>query len=327
MKSSTQHPLIPGSFAERLHMALHRMQAGRWTEEDERIVEHANNGGRGWQRGSNPEALAKYAAILDGEIDAAGYVVAARVKVRINPDLPKWFFIYEHDFETDGAAYAWVRKKLGLIDAVRTDPAVRTAQAKYFWDDSRPAGGTLVEAYLRSRSISGPVPPILRFHPRLLHSPTRTYHPAMVALVTDAEDQPLAIHRTYLKRDGSGKAEVDPNKMSLGPIAGGAVRLAHFMPERRVMVGEGIETCLSAMSNGGQAWSAISAPNLKKTLVLPSMVSAVMILADNDPAGEAAVLSAAKRWRREGRAVVIARPPLPFNDFNDLLTGHAEATT
>ena len=68
----------------------------------------------------------------------------------------------------------------------------------------------------------------------------------MVALVTrGVDDVPLAIHRTFLARDGVGKAPVDPQKMMLGPCRGGAVRLA---PAGDVlMVGEGIETCLAAM--------------------------------------------------------------------------------
>jgi hypothetical protein len=47
-----------------------------------------------------------------------------------------------------------------------------------------------------------------------------------VALVTrGADDAPIAIHRTYLARNGVGKEPVDPSKMMLGPCRGGAVRL------------------------------------------------------------------------------------------------------
>ena len=62
----------------------------------------------------------------------------------------------------------------------------------------------------------------------------------MVALVCAGSDnRPQAIHRTYLARDGAGKAPVDPQKMMLGPCRGGAVRLAD--PTDTLMVGEGIE--------------------------------------------------------------------------------------
>jgi putative DNA primase/helicase len=49
----------------------------------------------------------------------------------------------------------------------------------------------------------------------------------MVALVTSGADgRSLAIHRTFLAREGGGKAPVEPQKMMLGPCCGGAVRLA-----------------------------------------------------------------------------------------------------
>lgn len=86
------------------------------------------------------------------------------------------------------------------------------------------------------------------------------------------------------------------------------------------MVGEGIETCLAAMqATGLPAWSALSTSGLR-TLELPVEVSEVIVLADGDQPGDAAALDAARRWKREGRTVRIARPPDGM-DFNDLLLG------
>ena len=143
----------------------------------------------------------------------------------------------------------------------------------------------------------------------------------MVALVTrGADDTPLAIHRTFLARDGAGKAPVDPQKMMLGPCRGGAVRLAE--PGDVLMVGEGIETCLAAMqATGHPAWAALSTSGLR-TLDLPDDVRDVIVLADGDDAGEAAARDCAWRWKREGRRVRIARPPQGM-DFNDMLLGRA----
>ena len=74
----------------------------------------------------------------------------------------------------------------------------------------------------------GYAPPLtLRFHPAVPHSPSALWWPAMVALVTHGTDNtPLAIHRTYSARDGSGRAAVEQDKMMLGPTSGGAVRLS-----------------------------------------------------------------------------------------------------
>jgi putative DNA primase/helicase len=161
---------------------------------------------------------------------------------------------------------------------------------------------------------------MLRFHSGLKHRSGGGW-PAMVALVTRGSDgTPLAIHRTFLARDGGAKAPVDPQKMMLGPCRGGAVRLGD--PTDLLMVGEGIETCLSAMqASGHPAWAALSAPGMR-SLDLPKDVHNVIVLADGDDAGEAAARDSAWRWRREGLRVRIARPPQGM-DFNDMLRGNA----
>ena len=139
----------------------------------------------------------------------------------------------------------------------------------------------------------------------------------MIALVTGGVDaKPRAIHRTFLAPDGSGKAPVKPAKMMLGPCRGGAVRLGN--PKTVLMVGEGIETCLSAMqATNYPAWAALSVAGLK-ALHLPAEVREVIVLADGDKAGEAAALECAQRWSGEGRRARIARAPLG-QDFNDVL--------
>jgi hypothetical protein len=142
----------------------------------------------------------------------------------------------------------------------------------------------------------------------------------MIGLVTrGTDDTPLAIHRTFLEKNGVSKAPVKPQKMMLGPCRGGAIKLG--LPLNKLMVGEGIETCLAAMqATGDPAWSALSTSGLR-TLDLPSEVTEVVILADGDDAGEAAACQCAERWKREGRIVRIARAPRGF-DFNDLLMNH-----
>jgi putative DNA primase/helicase len=107
----------------------------------------------------------------------------------------------------------------------------------------------------------------LRFHPGLKHASGGVW-PAMVALVVHGETgEALAVHHTFLARDGHGKAPVDPPKMMLGPCRGGVVRLGG--PGDVLMVGEGIETCLAAMQTTGKpAWAALSTSGLR-SLDLP----------------------------------------------------------
>jgi putative DNA primase/helicase len=198
--------------------------------------------------------------------------------------------------------------------------AERIETALAIWQSGTAAGGTLVETYLASRGLHLPLAATLRLHAGLKH-PSGGIWPAMVALVTrGSDDTPLAIHRTFLARDGDGKAPVDPQKMMLGPCRGGAVRLA--ASGAVLMVGEGIETCLAAMqATGRPAWAALSTSGLR-TLDLPDGIREVIVLADGDQAGEAAARDCAWRWKREGRRVRIARPPQGL-DFNDMLVGCA----
>lgn len=196
----------------------------------------------------------------------------------------------------------------------------REAAAQAIWRAARPAKATLVETYLRSRGIGMAPPDQLRFAPRLKH-PSGESWPTMVALVTSGDEgRPLGIHRTFLARDGSGKAPVAPQKMMLGACRGGAVRLGQAGPV--LLVGEGIETCLSAMQAAGiPAWAALSTAGLR-TLVLPVIVRELIVLADGDEAGERAARDCAYLWKREGRSARIARAP-PGMDFNDMLNARA----
>ena len=204
------------------------------------------------------------------------------------------------------------------------DTLKRSAAALAIWQASDAAEGTPVATYLHSRGLDVPTSPALRFHAGLKH-PSDGVWPAMVALVTHgATGLPIAVHRTFLARDGNGKAPVDPAKMMLGPCRGGVVRLCE--PGDLLMVGEGIETCLAAMKASGKpAWAALSTSGLR-SLDLPRDVGDVIVLADGDEPGEAAAQDCARRRQREGRRVRIARPPRGM-DFNDLLKARNPSLT
>jgi putative DNA primase/helicase len=144
----------------------------------------------------------------------------------------------------------------------------------------------------------------------------------MVAPVTDIDDTQIGIHATYLRRDGTGKANFghrDLQRETRGVIRGGAIRLAPHDSKHELIVGEGIESTLSAMEIFDlPGWSAVSAGGLK-TLELPPTVRRIVIAADNDMAGQQTALTAYQRWTAEGRSVRIKTPPVIGTDFNDLL--------
>jgi hypothetical protein len=167
------------------------------------------------------------------------------------------------------------------------------------------------------------LPPTLRFHPEAWHGPTAKRHPALVALVDGGDG--FAVHRTYLRTDGSGKAALAPDKMMLGAVAGGAVRLTDG--PGRLVVAEGIETALSLacglLSGPARIWAALSTSGMQ-SLRLPDIPGRLCIAPDGDKAGQGAALTLADRASREAWAVSILSPPTG-GDFNDVLCG--EVTT
>jgi hypothetical protein len=203
------------------------------------------------------------------------------------------------------------------------DPIVKLAdrirEAQSLYHRGLDAQGTLVERYLRLRGITVPIPAILRFVVCCPHRNGR-YLQAMVAPVVNVDGALIRIHKTFLEFDGkfdfpNPKDERECN----GATAGGAVRLADYDPDRALVVGEGIETTLSAMQIFGlPGWAALSDSGVAG-LDLPPEVRRVVIAIDNDDGGRNAALAADYRWRSQGRLVRLIMPPKEEDDFNDVL--------
>jgi len=192
-------------------------------------------------------------------------------------------------------------------------------QLDSLWQRSQPAPGTLVEAYLKKRRITGAIPDSLRYLSHHRHKPTGTSWPVMLAAIVDTEGRLCALHRTYLAFDGLAKAQALPQKMTLGAVGGLACHLA--APTGEIAVTEGIETGLSVqLATGIPTWAALSAGGMRH-LILPPLpqASLVTIAADADTIGIESAKLAALRWKSEGRHVQILVPSRPGTDFNDLL--------
>ena len=131
--------------------------------------------------------------------------------------------------------------------------------------------------------------------------------------------QPIGIHRTYLREDGTDKAPINPQKKMLRSIKGGGVWLG--VPSQYLIIAEGIETALTCqLMYGMSAVAALSSTNMQH-LILPSLPLArtIFIAQDNDDAGRKATEQLANRLYEEGRTVKILTPPPTYNDFNDIL--------
>ncbi|MEZ5723907.1 MAG: toprim domain-containing protein [Paracoccaceae bacterium] len=176
---------------------------------------------------------------------------------------------------------------------------------------------TIAETYLRGRGITCDLPETLRFHPECWHGATAKRLPAMIARVDGLPR--FAVHRTYLRPDGSGKAGVDPNKAMLGRTAGGAVRLCGG--DGPLVVAEGIETALSLASGlirrPANIWAALSAPGIG-ALQLPDRPHRLTIAPDGDTAGREAANRLAERAAALGWTVSLLPAP-DGRDWNDIL--------
>jgi hypothetical protein len=193
----------------------------------------------------------------------------------------------------------------------------RAAQARAIWENAGSVDGTIADVYLRRRGITCDLPNTLRFHGETWHGPTKRCYPALTARLDGSES--FAVHRTYLRVDGSSKAPIDPPKAMLGATKGGAVRLSGG--SEWLIVAEGIETALSLLcgllDSTATVWAALSASGLR-SLRLPPKPKRLTIAQDGDFAGRVAAQSLAFRARAEGWSVDFIDPGDGL-DFNDVL--------
>jgi hypothetical protein len=164
-------------------------------------------------------------------------------------------------------------------------------KAARLWANRRPLEGSIAERYLReARGYGGRLPPTLGFLPA-----REDWHPAMVAAFAMApEIEPTilgepsdvgSVHLTLLKADGSGKADVNPNKIIVGSPASRPIVMAPINDLLDLTISEGIEDALSASwALGMGAWAAGAAGFMPALAdVVPGYVERVTIFAHADP--------------------------------------------
>lgn len=170
--------------------------------------------------------------------------------------------------------------------------------------------GDLVHTYLESRRIAERIyPAALRFAPRMRDGDGGV-RPCMVALVgvhgdkgDNGQQRFTTMHRTFLRPDGSGKAEMESQrKMMPGEVPDGAcVMLSSWPGYGPIGIAEGIETAMSASALFDiPVWAALNATMMTKW-VPPEGADEVVIFADNDRSftGQWAAYTLARSLRKQ----------------------------
>ena len=193
-------------------------------------------------------------------------------------------------------------------------PALRdtAAAAAKLYALSRPVPGTLAETYLRGRGLTARLDwPALRFHPACYYradedAPLEVW-PALIGAVSDLSGKLTGLQRTWLARDGCGKAPLADPRRAMGWLLGHAVRFGE--PEDVMAAGEGIETVLSLLSLFPSLPMAagLSAAHLAAILFPPSL-RRLYVLRDNDAAGDFAEERLGARCREAGIGCRVLSP-------------------
>jgi hypothetical protein len=201
---------------------------------------------------------------------------------------------------------------------IATDDAKPRDKARWFWRRRQPIADTIAETYLRqARGYSAAVPPTLGFLPARGDHP-----PAMIAAfglpfepepgeLAIGDDAVMAVHLTKLRPDGSGKADVEPNKIIIGK---GALGLPIVLSPPNDLLGltihEGIENALSAYeATGLGAWASGGWGRMPALAVtVPSYIDFVTIVADRDPGGVKGAIALADGLRQRKISHVVTFP-------------------
>lgn len=163
------------------------------------------------------------------------------------------------------------------------------------WAQSVPlVPGDPVTLYLKRRGMGGvwPLSEVLRYHRALpyWHGAEKigTFS-AMVAPLIASDGRMVALHRTYLTRDGR-KADVPTVKKLTGvagPLAGACIPL-HKPARGCIGIAEGIETALAAWCASGVPMVAAYCAGNLAAWQFPAGAQRLVIFADADKAGREA---------------------------------------
>ena len=208
----------------------------------------------------------------------------------------------------DQAAAAAVgeRQKRAVEEAAKeaATEVAKIAAVTALWRRAVPVKGTPAEAYLHERGIkAGEWPDTVRWHPAKRW---------LLVLSTSPEGDATALQAIHLTDDGKAVKRANGSKIKLtnGVLRGGAVRFAG-KADGPVVICEGPETALAVWyATGFEAWAGLGSISGVSVEGIPH--ERIIVACPDDDARGAPTIQAAnkavRRWRSEGRRVLIATP-------------------
>jgi len=160
----------------------------------------------------------------------------------------------------------------------------------------------------------------LSYHPSVKYYDTKikqeSFHPAMLAKITDKTDKMIGLQRVYLDASGNKANLISPKKI-IGKVTGGSVKF-NTLPtsEKIIHLTEGIETALAIYKTINETtYACVSATNLKAQS-FPEDTKEVHIWADKDlsETGIKEARKAARIYQDQGLIVFIH---LPMRDIEE----------
>jgi putative DNA primase/helicase len=228
-----------------------------------------------------------------------------------------------------------IERVVGTVEYKQPEPEQTDQQKKdalnKTWSGAQAVReGDPVSTYLTNRTGRHWPSNAVRYHAELWHPEEKKTFPAMVAKVTDIENKPVSIHRTFLDKSGN-KAKITKAKMVMSSTIpeGSAIRLMPY--DHIIGIAEGIETAYSAAAIFSvPVWAAISAGIMAKWKP-PAMVEKVVIFGDNDHnfVGQSAAYRLAFTLRKEygeDLDITVAIPSIRGADWNDVYQIHGIET-
>jgi hypothetical protein len=214
-----------------------------------------------------------------------------------------------------------------IIAPIDHDPGERRQAKSDFkklalsiWRFADPFAGTLADRYLRSRAII-PTGVAARYDAKCQFGAgeEKAFAPALIVPIEE-DSGVVAIHRTFLNADGTGKADIEEPKRMLGNPGTGAVRWGGIPADGILRLAEGVEDAASVMNllePGLFVWPVLGIERYQ-TISIPESIKQVVIYSQHGAEASRAIKRATPRLTANGRRLLVKKPP-HAGDWNDLL--------